>query len=129
MPRTKAQPKTRTARKRKSLWTPERIEQIPAPYRNCLKAFYRIVLTRNQHYKIRRVPYSDLYTQLSYWHGYGVEETDRVAEELVRAGYIEGPDDLDFYAPTSDGDGLIKALLEYGRSGEHYVPAFPAFTE
>src|SRR4051812_26943427 len=98
MPRTNAAPKPKAAKKAK--WTPEKLEQIPAPYRNCLKAFYRVVLNRDWPMRIRRIPYSDLYTQLAYWHKYGVGETDRVAEELVRAGYIEGPDELDFYAPT-----------------------------
>ena len=56
-------------------------------YRNCLKAFYRVVLSRPP-YKILRVPFSDLYGQVSYWHGYGVDETIRVADELVRAGLI-----------------------------------------
>lgn len=125
-PRAKAAPKSGRA---KSKWTPEKLEQIPAPYRNCLKAFYRVVLSRGRRPQISLIPFSDLYTQVSYWHGLEVDETERVADELVRAGYIEGPDEYDFYALTPAGEELVAALLAYGRSGKSFLPAFPSFSE
>ena len=134
MARTKAAPKGKTVNGRtrgkaasKSKWTPEKLEQIPAPYRSCLGAFYYMVRTGRRW--VRRIPFSSLYGQVSYRHGYGVDETIRIADELVRAGFIEGPDELDTFAPTADGDELVQALLAYDESETPFIPPFPAIAE
>ena len=93
MPRTKASPKPRPRRSGSRTGRP-RSWKDSGRDPNCSKAFYRVLLSRDSPYKIRRVPFSDLYGQLRT--GTGSRQTERVANELVQAGIIEGPDEIDF---------------------------------
>ena len=125
MPKTKARPKSKPS----AYWTPERLEQIPKVYRDCLLVFNQIIESRDSVLRIDRITISQIHTYVAHRHGYDIEQVIELVNNLVRAGLIEGPDKLGFFAPTPAGEVLIRALADYVRSGAKYVPPFPNFAE